>query len=706
MPNTTPMPGEVWGTVNPGFVVDGAHVLGDLSGYFQRAQVLPTVAEYSFVSGRYLSYNTQAPGSCPVTARLFNRLCSGPAVDVMQIGPARYTLTLPDAAHCAGGYAIVVLDAANLVPLSQGAYATNCPSGGEDSAGWRGVNTALAHAASIQASLVFMQSIGNPANPGCVCSSFGFSSGTSIESLGANAETWVRSLVAGGYLNDNPHSGYAMVGSPAIAADALPGSHPESYAPEAVSTLTGHGARLQGMLRGDYQSNYLPVTGSDAPKALGVTPATTEFMSPTAWPTGETAGQLKVLQWISNGAPGGPDPFVALQYSASSSCYQPAVPDVRFEFCDINRDYNDVEHAMTPSIVPAACGCTQGDWTAVTTDLSLEISARNNVLHDFSTLNRVYGNGLTCENASVDLNSITAKIVKAVKVNGDSLIVGGLWDLLASDGLNVISSILYDFPDNDKAAKAANIVNNMSALGYLAADIVNAVGHYRHAPPSLAQRVSATAQTLGPILKQTYCTTQFGLGRAEAAILSDYGKLIAQGSSPSLQVSQTTLNAIEPQLEISAKRFIYEHLLPVVYHPYALLLDGKENKPGTTLSTYRCGTNAFFEHGHPWAKAPAGASIRISPYTPLNLLGGKQAVAIVLSSQPNFSRAFTSINPRIPPASIMQTITGSLANGNLGVSRFDLLLHHFRRYAITCGTFKVFHGYQNKVYGPSDVAWP
>ena len=187
----------------------------------------------------------------------------------MRIGSARYTLTLPDPAHCAGGYAIVVLAAANLAPLSQGAYATNCTSGPEDSAGWQGVNTALAHAASIQASLVFIQSIGNPANPGCVCSAFGYSSGRSIESLGANAETWVRSLQAGGYLNNQPHSGYAMVGSPSIAADALPGSHPESYAPEAVSTLTGHGARLQGMLRGDYQSNYLPVTGSDTPKSLG-----------------------------------------------------------------------------------------------------------------------------------------------------------------------------------------------------------------------------------------------------------------------------------------------------------------------------------------------------------------------------------------------------------------------------------------------------
>ena len=63
----------------------------------------------------------------------------------------------------------------------------------------------------------------------------------------------------------------------------------------------------------------------------------------------------------------------------------------------------------------------------MTRDLSFEISNRNNVLHDFSALNRVYGNGITCQNAAVDLTSITAKIVNAVKVTPGSLIAGGIW---------------------------------------------------------------------------------------------------------------------------------------------------------------------------------------------------------------------------------------------------------------------------------------
>jgi hypothetical protein len=46
VPNTTPMPGEVWGTVNPGFVVEGRYPAGDVHGYFQRAQLTTTVAQY------------------------------------------------------------------------------------------------------------------------------------------------------------------------------------------------------------------------------------------------------------------------------------------------------------------------------------------------------------------------------------------------------------------------------------------------------------------------------------------------------------------------------------------------------------------------------------------------------------------------------------------------------------------------------------
>jgi hypothetical protein len=163
----------------------------------------------------------------------------------MQIGFTRCTLTLPDPVNCRGGYAIVVLNAVNLATLSQGAYATNCTSGGEDSAGWQAVNAQLAKAASITSSLVFIQSIGNAANPGCQCSAFGWSDGAALEKLGASAETFNRSLAAGGYMNVHGNSGYAMVGSPSIQADALRGHtrSPTPLRPSARSVATGRDYR-------------------------------------------------------------------------------------------------------------------------------------------------------------------------------------------------------------------------------------------------------------------------------------------------------------------------------------------------------------------------------------------------------------------------------------------------------------------------------
>ena len=134
---------------------------------------------------------------------------------------------------------------------------------------------------------MFVQSIGNPANPGCECSAFGYSSGAALEALGASAETWNRSLDPGG-ANVHGNSGYAMVGSPAIVADALPVANPEQYAPEAVSTITGQAARLQGMLRGDFDSNYLPVTGAAVPTPLGPSIATAEYAPSQPWKTGTT----------------------------------------------------------------------------------------------------------------------------------------------------------------------------------------------------------------------------------------------------------------------------------------------------------------------------------------------------------------------------------------------------------------------------------
>ena len=268
MPNATPSPGEVWAPQPR--VRRRRRVVGDLRGYFQRA--VAADGRRVLVRQRALPELRHAgAGKLPRNTHQFNRLCSGPAWSVMRIRSG--------ALHA---------DAARRRPLRgwlrdrrprcreprsalPRRVATNCPSGGEDSAGWQGVDF-RAGARCLDPGIAGVHpEHRQPCEPRLPVLGVRYSSGPSIESLGANAGgAWVRSLQAGGYLNDQPHSGYAMVGSPAIAADALPGSHPES----SLRRTWSHAHRPQhpaGMLAVT-TINYLRVNGS-RPEAW-VTPAT------------------------------------------------------------------------------------------------------------------------------------------------------------------------------------------------------------------------------------------------------------------------------------------------------------------------------------------------------------------------------------------------------------------------------------------------
>jgi hypothetical protein len=74
-------------------------------------------------------------------------------------------------------------------------------------------------------------------------------------------------------------------------------------------------------------------------------------------------------------------------------------------------------------------------------------------------------------------------------------------------------------------------------------------------------------------------------------------------------------------------------------------------------------------------------------------LGGGPAIAMVLSTNP-----LGGAGARVPPASIMNTVTGSVASGGLGESKLEFFLHNFRRYALYCGS--------RHTFGPSAPVWP
>ena len=131
----------------------------------------------------------------------------------------------------------------------------------------------------------------------------------------------------------------------------------------------------------------------------------------------------------------------------------------------------------------------------------------------------------------------------------------------------MLSALSYSNPD---IGTISNALNDISALGYLLGDIFG----FSQSGNSLAAKVKTTAGQLGTQLKTLYANDQIALGRAAGIILTDYGKLTAAGNSPSFQTSLSELSTVGPEITIGASRFIYNHLLPAAYRPYAVLQTG------------------------------------------------------------------------------------------------------------------------------------
>ena len=676
VPNVLP-PGGVSGVLNVGASQDPGRLAGDLRGYFQQSL---STGNYSFVTGRYATYNTRAGGSTATT-------------DVIRIGSARYSVSLPTG--CSGGYSLVVVTAATLTPISHQAIGTNCGAASQDQAGLQALETTLDTAAAThrRSQLVFMQSIGaHPVATNSGMQPIAAESGGDLEALGGSAEIWNRSVAAG--------TGYALVGASAVVGDAGPAATAEAYGAETASAVTRQPAQLQGMLRNDHNYNYVPVTGAATPTPLAPSLVTLVYGTTTPWPTGATANQQKALEYISAGMPrqNGAPRFTPLQYSPSSSCYQPVHRDVRFEFCDLTRNYGDVLQALGDNkAAPAGCDCgtTGKAWARVRADVMYEISLRGKVLSYMKLLGGVYNSGSGCTTALVDLKSIATTIRTDVTVSNNALITGGRWDSLVSDSFNVLSALSYSDPE---IGAVSNFLNDVSAFGYLAGDLLG----FSQSGNTLASEVNTTAAQLATQLKHIYCNASNGFGLYTDVLLSNYGKLLTVGSSSAFQFNTSALHAIENALPLGAKQFVYNHLMPAVYHPYALLPSqlnpAVNNGQPATPATFYCPRGYDpTQYRSPWRNIPSGDWTTVSSYDPPtpNSLGGRQAYNLVLSASP--PSAGTAI---VPPAALIGAITGPVSSSGLGEPLIEFFLHHFPRYAYLCQYSNITE------YGPVQSRWP
>ena len=345
----------------------------------------------------------------------------------------------------------------------------------------------------------------------------------------------------------------------------------------AATVLTGQPARLQGSLRRDSDYNFIPATGASVNHSVPPSLATIVWQKSTAWLTGNTAGQLKVLSFISAGMPlpGRRDTVHAARRESrlllSAGRAGRALRLLRHEReHDLRRSANLISHATPPS----GCNCASADWTAVRNDLRNELTARGTVLSYLTRPFYVYNSGAR-QRAIAALQSITQQIVNAVEVSNTALVTGGRWDSLGADTFNVLSALSYSNPD---IGTISNALNDISALGYLLGDIFG----FSQSGNSLAAKVNTTAGQLGTQLKTLYANDQIALGRAAGIILTDYGKLTAAGNSPSFQTSLSELSTVGHEITIGASRFIYNHLLPAAYRPVSVLQTGTTRPTSTT----------------------------------------------------------------------------------------------------------------------------
>ena len=269
-----------------------------------------------------------------------------------------------------------------------------------------------------------------------------------IEQLGGIADAFNKSWVVLPASPANP--AYALVGSTALLGDAPPGAQIGVYAAEASSAATGYNPAepllLEGLLRRNYLGRFEPVASAGVQGADAGFLPTTVYQPSQPWPYSgiNTPGVRNALAWFSSA--------LNIQYDPSSSCYMPAFPNVRAEYCDTNPiagGGNGWAHVATlangkkfPGA--AACGCTSTEWSAVQTELATEMTWVGYVQSGMAVGPESLASVLTeSSNPSfIDLASITASVLAAVDMSNSNSAVAGFWITLASNTLKFANNLV------------------------------------------------------------------------------------------------------------------------------------------------------------------------------------------------------------------------------------------------------------------------
>lgn len=584
---------------------------GEMQGYLQ----LDSNDQFAFVPAEHLRLDLSAPGALAGQNQMVvgaNTYSSGPLSD--------------NGTTCTGGIQVQTLSAENLIPQSSATFATNGCGLAADSANLLSAANyiqGLGAGTSAGTLLMLVQTIGVPRDP---------SAPAELWTLLSNVLAAKGATIAA--IGDGSGS-YSFVGGLGISGFPLV---------EASSALTGQPAHITGVLERARNGNFTPQASSKTgPFTFDL--ATLAYQAPDPW--NPSSGEQKALAYIATTVLDLDTPTQGV------SCYVPATPDVRSQYCNSKyySSWSGYADKLAALPYPAGNGFTSTDWSNVVGELAPakgygEFDAVQTVWSTIST-----AQGTNTQNA-VDAVAISqdeaAQIVSALTARANAV---GSWLSWAGDL-------------SDAADRLAEVVSEDlgGPLGFIAAGLLVSgdTANLPNGGPALgAFQVKAANFTAQ--LAESYGTANDQLTQLGDLIVTDKAKLKAfdQGSQYALNDS----DAVNQGLQLAAAQLSWRSLLPAAYELVRLPRGTGVNQGVTDARVYQCSTMYGSDPSsyNPFANADPSAQ----------LLTPELFVLVNANSTlPNGSNYET---PASPPASFMNPLFAPYQLGANGITQYGMV---------------------------------
>jgi hypothetical protein len=494
---------------------------GRLRGYLTPDQY----ANYRFVSGDPLTFDTRAEGS-------------GPTTNVIKVGGTNYDASLP--AGATGGFQVVVLDRMTAIANQNTFYATNSPQANAETVAMANALKALK---SNEVALV--ASIGDPGGWLTPSAAPGYSSlASAIEAVGGLAEVAYEQGTADSRL------GYSFIGLKGAQAGSTPQASPVI---DAVQT----DSRVNGMLTRDKTYLYTPRISDPVAKATYALQEVV-YQPRTPWPYEDRPGVQAAIAAIGKKVGLGANPRTAYWIQPPNTA----------AWSSVQSTIRGLDPFPPPS---GGATFTEDDFTTARDQLVTEIGWLINTQTYLANLAAPFGQagGLT---TWANLQQTAQEVADDVPAKQSEVNAGQVLDIVGLM-LNGIQWFAVDVPGYPAMMAAVSI-------GYSLASETSSAAQDGSTREST---IRTTATQLGVEVGNQLSQSQTSFAQLGSIIASDYGRLKTVGTyggcppqadtsecPPAWQWTSASANQAGPALEFTLRRYFYERLMPVGFAAWRL----------------------------------------------------------------------------------------------------------------------------------------